>query len=75
MDLKQKLPKENAKVFSFSFKDDFMSLTKEQTASGTGKVKNGVETGTLEGRQPPMFQHTHTRTRTHTFLSELFNTY
>lgn len=65
MDLKQKLPEENAEVFSFSFTDDFMSLTKEQTASRTGKVKNGVETGTLEGRQPPVFQHTHARAHTH----------
>lgn len=49
-DLKQKLAKNIAKVFSFSFKDDFMSSAKKQNAYRTNKVKNWVETVKLEVR-------------------------
>lgn len=66
MNLKQKLAKGNAQVFSFPFKED-LSLAKKQTAYRTNSVKNWVETVKLEVRQPPMFPHTHT----HIFVNYL----
>lgn len=48
VDLKQELAKGNAKVFSFPFKEDFMSLAKKQTAYRTNTVKYWVETAKLE---------------------------
>lgn len=50
VDFKQKLAKGNAEVFSFPFKDDFISLAKKQTAYRTNTVKNWVETVKLEVR-------------------------
>lgn len=72
MDLKRKLAKDNAKVFSFSFKDDFMSLTEKQTADRANGVKNWVENSQIGSEAAT---NVSVRARAHTFFGELFNVY